>query len=107
MFITHSAPSHDKWCEVHFRETTAVSTSFKQISAAAAAIAVAMFAFGAQAQEAKTTPKAKVAACNSLKEETACTARSDCGWTKESKDEKTGKVKKKAYCHAKPAAKKK
>lgn len=84
-----------------------MSTSFKQISAAAAAIAVAMFAFGAQAQEAKTTPKAKVAACNSLKEETACTARSDCGWTKESKDAKTGKVKKKAYCHAKPAAKKK
>lgn len=85
-----------------------MSTSFtQQISAAAAAIAVAMFAFGAQAQDAKTAPKAKVAACNTVKEETACTARSDCGWTHESKDAKTGKVKKKAYCHAKPVAKKK
>lgn len=77
------------------------------IGAAAAAMAVAMFAFGATAQEAKTTPKAKVATCNSLKEQTGCEARSDCSWVSESKDAKTGKVKKKAYCRAKPVAKKK
>jgi len=85
-----------------------MSTSMtKHLGAAAAAMAVAMFAFGAQAQEAKTAPKAKVAACNSLKEQTGCETRTDCSWVNESKDAKTGKVKKKAYCRAKPAPKKK
>jgi hypothetical protein len=42
-----------------------------------------------------------------LKELSACEARSDCNWVNESKDAKTGKVKKKAYCRAKPAPKKK
>lgn len=82
----------------------------RYLGATAAAVAVAMFAFGAQAQEKKADPKAatkKPAACNSLKEQAGCEARSDCGWVAESKDAKTGKVKKKAYCRAKPAPKKK
>ncbi len=82
----------------------------RYLGATAAAVAVAVFAFGAQAQEKKADPKAAkkaVAACNSLKEQTACEGRTDCSWVAESKDAKTGKVKKKAYCRAKPTPKKK
>ncbi|MDX2202484.1 MAG: hypothetical protein NW223_07030 [Hyphomicrobiaceae bacterium] len=73
-----------------------------------AAAALALFAVGAEAQEKKADVKAakKPAVCNSLKDQTACDARSDCSWVAESKDAK-GKIKRKAYCRAKPAPKKK
>lgn len=73
-----------------------------------ATAALALFAFGAQAQEKKADPKvpAKKAACNSLKVQTACEARSDCNWVGEVKDAK-GKITKKAYCRANPTPKKK
>ncbi len=84
-------------------------TTGRIFGATAAALAVALFAFSAQAQDkgTKTAPKAeKKAACNSLKAETACSARSDCNWVGEAKDSK-GKVTKKAYCRANPTPKKK
>ena len=95
-------------------ETMAVikSTS-RYLGISAAAAAVALFAYGAQAQEKKTAPAPaaktekteKKAACNSLKVQTGCEARTDCNWVAESKDDK-GKVKKKAYCRSNPTAKK-
>ena len=81
------------------------------ISAVAAAFAVIGYAAQVQAQAtkkeepkaaAKAAPK-KPPACNTLKQEAACTAREDCSWVGEAKDKK-GKVTKKAYCRAKPKA---
>ncbi|RTL72547.1 MAG: hypothetical protein EKK41_03995 [Hyphomicrobiales bacterium] len=76
---------------------------------AAAAAAFAVLASTAQAQEKKVDTKTatkKPPACNSLKVQTGCEARSDCNWVGEVKDGK-GKVTKKAYCRANPTPKKK
>ncbi len=85
----------------------------KSFAALAAVALTSMVGFGALAQEKKaTTPKTEKtakapSACKGL-EETACTGKSaECTWVKESKDAKTGKVKKKAYCRAKPTPKSK
>ncbi len=47
------------------------------------------------------------AACSTLKDETACGARTDCNWVAAVTDSKTGKEKRKAYCRRAPAAAKK
>lgn len=93
-------------------ETMVVNTTIgRYLGISAATAALALFAYGAQAQEKKAAPtpapKAaeKKAACNSLKVQAGCEARTDCNWVAESKDDK-GKVKKKAYCRANPTAKK-
>jgi hypothetical protein len=66
--------------------------------------ALTMLAADVSAQE----PKAKAPpACNTLKDEAACKARTDCSWVKASVDAKTGKEKRKAYCRRKPAPRKK
>jgi len=65
---------------------------------------IVVVSYGASAQE-KKAPAKKPAACNTLKDETACKARDDCNWVAESKDDK-GKVKRKAYCRANPTPKK-
>jgi hypothetical protein len=72
----------------------------KGLCVAAAATAIAAFGYGTSAQDKKPSAK-KPPACNSLKDEAACQARSDCGWVAESKDGK-GKVKRKAYCRSNP-----
>jgi hypothetical protein len=92
-------------------ETNAVNTSIgRYLGLSTAAAALALFAYGAQAQEKKAAPapapKAeKKAACNTLKAQAGCEARTDCNWVGEAKDAK-GKVTKKAYCRANPTAKK-
>ena len=70
----------------------------------ATAAVIAVLSYGASAQE-KKAPAKKPPACNTLKDEAACTARNDCNWVAESKDAK-GKVKRKAYCRANPTPKK-
>ena len=74
------------------------------IGLAATAALIVVVSYGASAQE-KKAPAKKPAACNTLKDETACKARDDCNWVAESKDDK-GKVKRKAYCRANPTPKK-
>jgi hypothetical protein len=76
----------------------------RAIGVAAMTAVVAAFSYGASAQE-KKAPAKKPPACNSVKDEGACRARNDCDWVAEKKDDK-GKVKRKAYCRASPAAKK-
>lgn len=83
----------------------------KSMAALAAVAFTAMIGAGAMAQEKpattpKTTKTTKApSACKGLVE-TACTAKAaECSWVKESKDAKSGKVKRKAYCRAKPAPK--
>lgn len=83
-------------------ETTAVhKTLVKTLGISVATAALAMFAYGASAQEKKTAPAKKPAACKTIKGQADCEARTDCSWVAESKDAK-GKVKAKAYCRAKP-----
>ena len=93
--------------------TAVRNTLLKTLGISAATAALAVFGYTAQLQ-AQATPKAepKAAAkkpapppkCNTLKTQAACEARDDCSWVAESKDAKTGKVKAKAYCRAKPKA---
>ncbi len=71
----------------------------------AIAAAVAVFAFGVQAQAPKKEAAKKPPACNSLKDEAACKARTDCEWVSASIDPKTKKEKRKAYCKSKPKPK--
>ena len=74
----------------------------KTLGISAATAALALFAYAAQAQAPKPKqPAKKPPACNSLKDEAACKARDDCTWVAETKD-KSGKVKRKGYCRAKP-----
>lgn len=81
-------------------------TLLKTMGLSAAIAALAMFAYGASAQEKKAAPAKKPAACKTLKDQAACTAREDCTWVEEKKNKK-GKVTAKASCKAKPKAKKK
>jgi hypothetical protein len=71
------------------------------------AVALIMAAFvhrGVSAQEMRTA-EAKPAACNSLKDESACGGREDCSWVAASVDPKTNKEKRRAYCRSKPKSK--
>ena len=88
------------------------TTIGRLLGVSAATVALALFAYGAQAQEKKmeppkTAPKTekKQVACNTLKTQQPCEARSDCNWVGETKNDK-GKVTKKAYCRANPGTKK-
>jgi hypothetical protein len=91
-------------------ETTAVhKTLVKSLGLSVATVALALMAYGASAQE-KAAPAKKAPACKTIKQQADCEARAtDCNWVGESKDDKTGKVKARAYCRSKPkeAAKKK
>ena len=82
------------------------NVALKTLGIAAAAAVLAAFAFGASAQEKKAAPAKRPPACNALKVEADCTARSECNWVAESKDA-NGKVKRKAYCRANPTPAKK
>ena len=73
------------------------------LSAAALIIAACVYG-GVSAQERRTT-EAKPAACNSLKDESACGGREDCSWVAASVDPKTNKEKRRAYCRSKPKSK--
>ena len=81
----------------------------KTLEISAATAVLALFAYAAQAQAPKPKePAKKPPACNSLKDESACKARTDCQWVSAVVDEKTKKEKRKAYCRTapKPPAKK-
>jgi hypothetical protein len=82
------------------------SVALKSLGVAAAIAVIAAFAVGASAQEKKATPAKRPPACNSVKVEADCRARTDCNWVAESKDAK-GKVTRRAYCRANPTPKKK
>ena len=78
---------------------------YRSLGISAAAIVLTALAYGGvAAQDKKGEPKP--AACNSLTEETACGARTDCSWIAASVDPKTNKQKRKAYCRSKPKSKK-
>jgi hypothetical protein len=77
----------------------------KMLQVSAAALVLSAFAYGgvSAAEKKKEAAKAQPA-CNSLKDESACTPREDCTWVDAVKDAKTGKQKRRAYCRAKPKA---
>ena len=77
------------------------------LGVSAAAIVIAALTYGGVSAEEKKKGEPKPPTCNSLKDETACKAREDCSWIAASVDAKTNKVKRKAYCRAKPKSKKK
>ena len=77
----------------------------KMLQLSAAALVLSAFAYGGVSAAEKKKEAAKApAACNSLKDESACEAREDCTWVAAVKDAKTGKEKRRAYCRAKPKA---
>ena len=79
------------------------NTTHRLLGVSAFAIVFAALAFGGvSAEEKKKAAEPKPAACNTLKDETGCGARTDCSWIAASIDEKTKKEKRKAYCRAKP-----
>jgi hypothetical protein len=61
---------------------------------AVAAVVAAIAYGGVTAQETKQGEQ-KAAACRTIKDETACTAREDCSWVGAS-------AKRRAFCRAKP-----
>ena len=76
----------------------------RSLEISAVAVVIGALAYGGvSAEESKGTPKP--AACNSLKDEAACTGRTDCSWIAASVDPKTNKQKRKAYCRSKPKSK--
>lgn len=78
----------------------------KLLQLSAAALVISAFAFGGVHAAEKKKDVAKQPACNSLKDETGCEARTDqCTWVAAVKDEKSGKEKRRAYCRSKPAKK--
>jgi hypothetical protein len=80
----------------------------KILQLSAAALIISAFAYGGvSAAEKKKEAAPKPAACNSLKAEGECEARQDCTWVAAVMDKKSGKEKRRAYCRAKPKAKKK
>jgi hypothetical protein len=74
--------------------------------AAAVLLAASLANVSAQPAKAPAQP-AKAPACVTLKDETACGARTDCNWVAAVTDSKTGKEKRKAYCRRTPATQKK
>jgi hypothetical protein len=77
-------------------------TGFVTLGLSVAVLALTMLAVDVSAQAPPAQP-----ACNTIKEEAACKARTDCSWVKASVDPKTGKEKRRAYCRRKPAPRKK
>ena len=78
---------------------------YRSLVVSAAAIVIAAFAYSGVSAEEKKKSEPTPAACKSEKDQTACTARSDCSWVAASIDSKTNKEKRKAYCRTKPKAK--
>ena len=66
---------------------------------------IAAFVYGGVSAQERRTAEAKPAACNSLKDESACGGREDCSWIAASVDPKTNKEKRRAYCRSKPKSK--
>jgi hypothetical protein len=74
----------------------------------AAAVLLASSFANVSAQPAKAPAQpAKAAACVTLKDETACGARTDCYWVAAVTDSETGKEKRRAYCRLKRTTQKK
>jgi len=71
----------------------------------AAVLFIAAFVYGGVSAQERRTAEAKPAACNSLKDESACGGREDCSWIAASIDPKTNKEKRRAYCRSKPKSK--
>ena len=71
----------------------------------AAVLFIAAFVYGGVSAQERRTAEAKPAACNSLKDESACGGREDCSWIAASVDPKTNKEKRRAYCRSKPKSK--
>jgi hypothetical protein len=71
----------------------------------AAVLFIAAFVYGGVSAQERRTAEAKAAACNSLKDESACGGREDCSWVAASVDPKTNKEKRRAYCRSKPKSK--
>ena len=71
----------------------------------AAAVIIAALVYGGVSAQERRTAEAKAAACNSLKDESACGGREDCSWIAASVDPKTNKEKRRAYCRSKPKSK--
>ena len=71
----------------------------------AAAVIIAALVYGGVSAQERRTAEAKAAACNSLKDESACGDREDCSWVAASVDPKTNKEKRRAYCRSKPKSK--
>ena len=71
----------------------------------AAAVIIAALVYGGVSAQERRTAEAKAAACNSLKDESACGGREDCSWVAASVDPKTNKEKRRAYCRSKPKSK--
>jgi hypothetical protein len=71
----------------------------------AAALIIAALVYGGVSAQERRTAEAKAAACNSLKDESACGGREDCSWIAASVDPKTNKEKRRAYCRSKPKSK--
>ncbi len=77
----------------------------KILQLSAAALVLSAFVYGdVSAAEKKKEVAKRPVACNTIKEESACTPREDCTWVDAVKDAKTGKQKRRAYCRAKPKA---
>ena len=90
-------------------EQNAVTTTMiKSLGVSAATVALALFAYGASAQTAAkkdAAPKPKAPpACNSLKAQAGCEARTDCEWIAAMVNAKTKKQTRAAYCRSKPKA---
>ena len=71
----------------------------------AAVLFIGAFVYGGVSAQERRTTEAKPAACNSLKDESACGGREDCSWIAASVDPKTNKEKRRAYCRSKPKSK--
>jgi len=103
-FMAHSSrPAHHAACDQPWSRAV-ITTPSKGWGIIAAAAALALFTCAATAQDKKAA--AKPAACNALKAETDCQARTDCQWVAASVDPKTKKEKRKAYCRSQPKSKK-
>jgi len=75
------------------------------VGLSAAALIIAALVYGGVSAQERRTAEAKAAACNSLKDESACGGREDCSWIAASVDPKTNKEKRRAYCRSKPKSK--
>ena len=71
----------------------------------AAVLFIGAFVYGGVSAQERRTAEAQPAACNSLKDESACGGRDDCSWIAASVDPKTNKEKRRAYCRSKPKSK--
>jgi len=84
-----------------------IKAPFAIIGVAGAVLLTASFAnVSAQPTNAPVQP-AKDPACITVKDETACGARTDCYWVAAVTDSKTGKEKRGAYCRIKRTTQKK